>query len=147
VRQGREGREGEREVRAVGGGVIRERDRESRRGVKNGGTHILEVEMEGLQEWRVREGIWRGMQNGGLFRGPAGVEFLHKTSKFCSRGLYRGPHWSCSYHSNYILLTSFPFEYFTNYLTMAVHLYFFLVANKTMVTSPPNADEQPACDI
>jgi hypothetical protein len=30
---------------------------------------------------------------------------------------------------------------------MAVHLYFFLVANNTMVTSPPNADEQPTCDI
>jgi hypothetical protein len=36
------------------------------------------------------------MQNEGLFRGPAGVGFLHKTSKFLSRGPYGGPHWSCS---------------------------------------------------
>jgi hypothetical protein len=92
VRQGREGGEGESEVRAVAGGVIRERDRESRRGVKNGRTHILEVEMEGLQEWRVGGGIWRGMQNGDLFRGSARVGFLHKTSIFWSRG----PYWSCS---------------------------------------------------
>jgi hypothetical protein len=38
-------------------------------------------EMEGLQEWRVGGGIWRGMQNG----------FLPKTSKFWSSGPYRGP--------------------------------------------------------
>jgi hypothetical protein len=44
----------------------------------------------------VRGGIWRGMQNGGPFRGPAGVDFLHSTSKFWSRGPYRGPHWSYS---------------------------------------------------
>jgi hypothetical protein len=34
-------------------------------------------EMEGLQEWRLRGGIWRGMQNVGLFSGPAGDGFLH----------------------------------------------------------------------
>jgi hypothetical protein len=39
-------------------------------------------EMEGLQKWRLRGDIWRGMQNGGLFRGPAGDGFLHQTSKF-----------------------------------------------------------------
>jgi hypothetical protein len=37
------------------------------------------------------------MQNGGGFGGPAGVEFLHLTSKFWSRGPYEGPHWRCSY--------------------------------------------------
>jgi hypothetical protein len=52
--------------------------------------------LEGLQEWRVGGGIWRGMQNGGGFEGPAGVEFLHLTSKFWSRGPYGGPHWRCS---------------------------------------------------
>jgi hypothetical protein len=31
------------------------------------------------------------MQNGGGFGGPAGVEFLHLTSKFWSRGPYGGP--------------------------------------------------------
>jgi hypothetical protein len=31
--------------------------------------------MEGLQEWRVGEGIWRSMENGGPYRGPAGVVF------------------------------------------------------------------------
>jgi hypothetical protein len=38
--------------------------------------------MEGLQEWRLRVEILRGMQNGGLFRGSAGDGFLHQTSKF-----------------------------------------------------------------
>jgi hypothetical protein len=38
--------------------------------------------MEGLQDWRVGGGIWRDMQNGGLFRGPAGVGFLHKPPNF-----------------------------------------------------------------
>jgi hypothetical protein len=52
--------------------------------------------MEGLQKWRVGGGIWRGMQNGGLFRGPAGDGFLHQTSKFWSRGPYGGPCWRCS---------------------------------------------------
>jgi hypothetical protein len=56
----------------------------------------LEGDLEGLQEWRVREGIWRGMQNGGLFRGSAGDGFLHQTSKFWSRGPYEGPRWRCS---------------------------------------------------
>jgi hypothetical protein len=32
----------------------------------------LEGEWKGLQKWRVGGGIWRGMQNGGLFRGSAG---------------------------------------------------------------------------
>jgi hypothetical protein len=36
--------------------------------------------MEGLQKWRLRWEIWRSMQNEGLFRGPARVGFLHKTS-------------------------------------------------------------------
>jgi hypothetical protein len=63
------------------------------------GPH-LEGEMEGLQKWRVGGGIWRGMQNGGLFRGPAGDGFLHQTSKFWSRGPYGGPRWRCSYSSN-----------------------------------------------
>jgi hypothetical protein len=31
------------------------------------------------------------MQNGGPFKGPAGVDFLHSTSTFWSRGAYRGP--------------------------------------------------------
>jgi hypothetical protein len=52
--------------------------------------------MEGLQEWRLRGGIWRGMQNRGLFRGPAGDGFLHQTFKFWSRGPYGGPRWRCS---------------------------------------------------
>jgi hypothetical protein len=49
---------------------------------RNGGAHIWRGEMEGLQKWRVGGGIWRGMKNEGLFRGPAGDGFLHKTSKF-----------------------------------------------------------------
>jgi hypothetical protein len=52
--------------------------------------------MEGLEKWRLRWEIWRSMQNEDLFRGPAGVGFLHKTSKFWSRGTYGDPHWSCS---------------------------------------------------
>jgi hypothetical protein len=56
-----------------------------------------EGDLKGLQEWRVGGEIWRGMQNGGGFGGPAGVEFLHLTSKFWSRGPYGGPHWRCSY--------------------------------------------------
>jgi hypothetical protein len=48
------------------------------------------------QEWRVRVGIWRSMENRGAYRGPAGVDFLSKTFKFWSRGPYRGPHWKCS---------------------------------------------------
>jgi hypothetical protein len=47
--------------------------------------------MEGLQKWRLRWEIWRGMQNGDLFRGPAEDGFLHQTSKFWSRGPYGGP--------------------------------------------------------
>jgi hypothetical protein len=70
-------------------------------GKKNCGAHSLEGEwraqgMEGLQEWRVGGRIWRGMQNIGLFRGPAGVRFSTKTSKFWSRCPYGGPHWSCA---------------------------------------------------
>jgi hypothetical protein len=38
--------------------------------------------MEGLQEWRVGGEIWRGMQNGGPFEGPAGVDFFTKPLKF-----------------------------------------------------------------
>jgi hypothetical protein len=38
--------------------------------------------MEGLQKWRVRGGIWRGMQNGGLFGGPAGDGFFTKPPNF-----------------------------------------------------------------
>jgi hypothetical protein len=56
----------------------------------------LEGGMEGLQEWRVGGGIWSSMQNVGLFRGPAEIGFLHKTSKFWSRAPYKGSHWSCS---------------------------------------------------
>jgi hypothetical protein len=54
------------------------------------------VDLEGLQKCRLGGEIWRGMQNGGAFGGPAGVEFLHLTSKFWSRGPYRGPHLRCS---------------------------------------------------
>jgi hypothetical protein len=57
---------------------------------RNGGAHIWRG-MEGLRKWRVGGGIWRGMQNGGLFKGPAGDEFLHQTSKFWSRDPYGGP--------------------------------------------------------
>jgi hypothetical protein len=46
------------------------------------------------------------MQNGGPFRGPAGVDFLHPTSKFWSRGPYRGPHWSCSKQTSILLTPS-----------------------------------------
>jgi hypothetical protein len=42
----------------------------------------LEGDMEGLQEWRLGGGIWRGMQNGDMFRDPSGVGFLHQTSKY-----------------------------------------------------------------
>jgi hypothetical protein len=42
----------------------------------------LEGDLEGLQEWRVRGGIWRGMQNEGLFRGPARVGFFSKPPNF-----------------------------------------------------------------
>jgi hypothetical protein len=48
-------------------------------------------DLEGLREWRVRRGIWRDMQNGGSFRDPAGIDFLHSNSKFWSRGPCRGP--------------------------------------------------------
>jgi hypothetical protein len=51
----------------------------------------MEKDFEGLWEWRLGGGIWRVMQNGGSFRGSAGVEFLHLTSKFWNGG----PHWSC----------------------------------------------------
>jgi hypothetical protein len=38
---------------------------------------------------------WRGNlerhANGGSFRGPAAVEFMHLTSKFRNRGPYGGP--------------------------------------------------------
>jgi hypothetical protein len=63
---------------------------------ENGGAHYLEGGVEGLQEWRLGGGIWRGLKNGGSFRGPAGVDFLHSTSKFWSRGPYGSPHKSCS---------------------------------------------------
>jgi hypothetical protein len=79
--------------------VARERNGGERRKIgkakKSGGSHIWRG-MEGLQEWRLGEGIWRGMQNGGVFRGTAGVVFLHQTSKFWSRGPYGGLHWRCS---------------------------------------------------
>jgi hypothetical protein len=35
----------------------------------------LEGEMESLQEWRMGVGICRSMENGGPYRGPAGVVF------------------------------------------------------------------------
>jgi hypothetical protein len=82
VRQGREGGEGEREARAVAGGVIRERDRESRRGVKNGRTHILEVEMEGLQEWRVGGGIWRACKMEVCLEALPELDFCTKPPNF-----------------------------------------------------------------
>jgi hypothetical protein len=47
--------------------------------------------MEGLQEWRVGVVIWRSMENGGPYRGSAGVDFFPKTFKFWSRGPYKGP--------------------------------------------------------
>jgi hypothetical protein len=34
--------------------------KETREKKKGGGTHSLEGDLEGLQEWRVRGGIWRG---------------------------------------------------------------------------------------
>jgi hypothetical protein len=36
----------------------------------------LEGDLEGLQEWRLRGEIWRGMQNGGPFGGFAVVDFF-----------------------------------------------------------------------
>jgi hypothetical protein len=42
----------------------------------------LEGGMEGLQEWRVGVGIWRSMENGGPYRGPAGVDFFPKPPNF-----------------------------------------------------------------
>jgi hypothetical protein len=51
--------------------------------------------MEGLQEWRVRVKILRGMENGGPYKSPVGVGFFPKISKFWSRG--QRPHWSYHY--------------------------------------------------
>jgi hypothetical protein len=31
------------------------------------GTHVLEGDLEALQEWRLRGEFWRGMQNGAPF--------------------------------------------------------------------------------
>jgi hypothetical protein len=70
----------------------------------------LEGDLEGLQEWRVRGGIWRGMQNGGLFRGPAGDGFLHQTSKFWSGGPYGGPRWDALTITNWRLLLKHSHE-------------------------------------
>jgi hypothetical protein len=76
------------EVGRIAGGGWCDASREREEGVWSG-THNLEGEMEGLQEWRVGGGIWRGMQNRGLFRGSAGVVFLHRTSKFWSNSPWR----------------------------------------------------------
>jgi hypothetical protein len=83
-----------------GGSEIREIDRhKENKKVKNENSGI------DILEW----GIWRGMQNVGLEGKFGGVckmqtrleamlelSFLHQTSKFRSRGPYRGPCWSCS---------------------------------------------------
>jgi hypothetical protein len=42
----------------------------------------LEGDLEGLQEWRVGEGVWRSMQNGSVFRDPTGVKFYTKPLNF-----------------------------------------------------------------
>jgi hypothetical protein len=57
---------------------------------KKSGTHIWRGN-GGPPEMEGEVGIWSGMQNGGFFRGPAVDGFLHQTSKFWSRGPYRGP--------------------------------------------------------
>jgi hypothetical protein len=75
----------------------------------------LEGEMEGLQEWRVGGEIWRGMQNGGPFEGPAGVDFFHQTSKFWSRVSYIGPCWSCSKDGLKRRTIHSLMEFFSNY--------------------------------
>jgi hypothetical protein len=41
-----------------------------------------------MEAWR---GIWRSLKNGGSFRGPPRVDFLHLTFKFWSRGPYGSP--------------------------------------------------------
>jgi hypothetical protein len=42
----------------------------------------LEEGLEGLQEWRLRGEIWRGMQNRAPFGGSVGVIFYTKPSNF-----------------------------------------------------------------
>jgi hypothetical protein len=42
----------------------------------------LEGGMESLQEWRMGVGICRSMENGGPYRGPAGVVFFPKPLNF-----------------------------------------------------------------
>jgi hypothetical protein len=44
----------------------------------------------------LRGEIWRGMKNIGPIRCIFGVEFGIKTSKFCSKGPFIAPNWSCS---------------------------------------------------
>jgi hypothetical protein len=42
------------------------------------------------------EGLNLEVVAGVALRGPVGVGFVHKTSKFWSRGPYGVPRWSCS---------------------------------------------------
>jgi hypothetical protein len=70
---------------------------EVRRRIKKWGP-CLEGNLEGLQEWRVRGEIWRDMQNGGPFRGSAGVGFLPKPPNFGVEAHIEAPTggWCCS---------------------------------------------------
>jgi hypothetical protein len=77
------------------GGAGEDGDEKKGKKIKNGGSHIwwgnggpprIEGGSENLKEY----GKWRSIQR------PCWSWFLPKTSKFWSRGPYRGPHWSCS---------------------------------------------------
>jgi hypothetical protein len=80
-----------------------------------GGAFGEPLEMEGGR------GIWKGMQNGGLFRGPAGDGFLHQTSKFWSRGPYGGPRWRCSYFTFVSLCYLFIYLFSTFFLFLFLY--------------------------
>jgi hypothetical protein len=77
--------------------------REVGRAAKPGGRDKGIGGVEQKRKERVGPTFWRwelraeGMENGGRFKGSAGVVFLYEASKFWSIGPYRGPCWSCSY--------------------------------------------------
>jgi hypothetical protein len=71
-------------------------------------------------------GIWKGMQNGGLFRGPAGDGFLHQTSKFWSRGPYGGPRWRCSYFT-FVSLSIYLFIYLFIFYFFSISIFIFFL--------------------
>jgi hypothetical protein len=79
LEDGRRG--GVRAARRRAGGVREKRGNSRVKENKNCRTHGLEGDLEALQEWRLRREIWRGLQNGGLFGGPTGVDFFYKTSR------------------------------------------------------------------